>query len=226
MFSIEKARKEKNISQEEIAKYLWITRQTFSKIEKWEKSLTLWQAVKISEFLGLEINDILQTDTKVESKKEIDLEKYGQIITNFIKYWTDSKGKITKTKLAKFCYLLDFSWYYFNLEPLTGLEYKKYKYWPVPDKYFVVLENLFEDKEISIEIKWWAFLIENIENPKTDKLNEDELELLKKIAEKWKDKTTQEIVDFTHSQLPWFVSYDMEVIPYWLITQEDLENVY
>ncbi len=50
--------------------------------------------------------------------------------------------------------------------------------------------------------------------------------MIKDIAKKWKNKNTKEIVDFTHKQLPWMVSYDREVIPYNLITQEDLENVY
>jgi hypothetical protein len=69
-------------------------------------------------------------------------------------------------------------------------------------------------------------LIENIETPSHDKLNEDEFEMLQNIAKKWRWKKTQEIVDFTHKQLPWLVSYDKEIIPYGLITQEELENVY
>lgn len=226
MSIIEKVRKEKNITQEDIANFLWISRQTFSKIEKDEKYLTLWQAVKVSELLWIEINLLLNNYIKIESKKEIDFEKYKQIITNFIKFWCNNNWEITKTKLAKLCYLLDFSWYYFNLESITGLEYRKYKFWPVPNIYFVILDGLFEDKEINIKIMWNSYLIENIEPPKNDKLSFDEMDLLKKIANKWKDKSTKEIVEFTHKQLPWLISYDMEIIPYWLITQEELENVY
>lgn len=50
--------------------------------------------------------------------------------------------------------------------------------------------------------------------------------LLKKIAMKWKNKNTQEIVDFSHKQLPWLICKEKEIIPYNLITQEDVENVY
>jgi hypothetical protein len=47
-----------------------------------------------------------------------------------------------------------------------------------------------------------------------------------KIAEKWKNKNTKEIVDFTHNQLPWSMCYEKEIIPYILITQESFDNVY
>lgn len=226
MMNIENIRKDKKITQDEVAKYLWITRQTFSKLEKWIIEPTLWQAVKLSELLAVEIDNFIKTDIKVEAWKKIDWEKYKQIITNFIKFWADVDWKITKTKLAKLCYLLDFSWYYYNLEPITWLRYKKFAQWPVPDEYFSILDELFEEQEINIEIKWQAYLIENIETPNHDKLTDDEFEMLQSIAKKWKWKKTKEIVDFTHKQLPWLISYDKEIIPYWLITQEEVENVY
>jgi len=57
-------------------------------------------------------------------------------------------------------------------------------------------------------------------------LTNEEIELIKKISAKWKDKRTQEIVDFTHEQLPFKLCAPDEVIPYELITQENPENVY
>lgn len=224
--NIEALRKEKNKTQDEIAKYLWITRQTFSKIEKWLVEPTFGQAVKLSELLGLDIDNFMPTDTGTKATKNIDWDKYKQIITNFIKYWAGNDGKITKTKLAKLCYLLDFTWYYYNLEPITGLEYRKIQQWPVPDAYFATIDELLEEESISMEVKWRSYLMENIWNPESDKLTEDELNMLQDIAKKWKGKQTHEIVDFTHKQLPWMMSYDKEIIPYLLITQEEVENVY
>ena len=57
-------------------------------------------------------------------------------------------------------------------------------------------------------------------------LNGDEKNLINKIAEKWKNKRTQEIVEFTHKQLPYMVSNENEIIPYEVITQEDPGYVY
>ena len=223
--SIKKLRIEKGVSQQEVADLLEITRQIFSKLENWKIDPTLWQAVKISEFFGVDVVEFLPWDTQTRATKEIDWEKYRQIIKNFIKYWSNN-WKITKTKLAKLCYLLDFARYYNNLESITWLEYRRIQQWPVPDAYFRTIEELQEEESITINQRWKAYLIENVEEPKHDRLSEDEMNLLEKIAKKWKDDDTQKIVDFTHQQLPRMICKDKEIIPYDLITQEESDNVY
>lgn len=225
--NIENLRKEKKLTQDEVAKYLWITRQTFSKLEKWNIEPTLWQAVKLSELLWSEIDNFINIDIKVEAKKTINWEKYKQIIQFFIENWTwTKKYKITKTKLAKLCYLADFAWYYNNLESITWLEYRRIQQWPVPDAFFSTIDELFKNETINIEISGSSYLISNNSYPITDKLSLEEKSLLNKIAEKWKYKNTEDIVEFTHKQLPWMICYDKEIIPYGLITQEDPDNVY
>lgn len=223
---IKELRIKKWVNQQELADMLWITRQTFSKMEIWQVEPTLWQAVKLAEFFWIELEKLLPEDTEIISSNEIDREKYKQIIKNFIKYWSDNDWKITKTKLAKLCYLLDFTRYYNNLKPITWLEYRRIQQWPVPDAYFRTIEELRENESISVESRWKAYMIENIEEPKNDKLSQDELDLLEKIAKKWKNKDTQEIVNFTHNQLPWLLCKDKEIIPYNLITQEEFDNIY
>ena len=96
----------------------------------------------------------------------------------------------------------------------------------MPDLYFWAIEELQQEESIAVESKGKANLIENIEQPQNDKLSEDEMNLLQKIAKKWKDKNTQEIVEFTHQQLPRMICEDKEIIPYDLITQEESDNVY
>ena len=224
--NIESLRKENKITQDDIAKYLWITRQTFSKIEKWSIELTLWQAVKLAEILWVNIDNFIKSDVKTEVTKKTDWEKYKQIIQFFIEHWTNSWWKIPKTKLAKLCYLGDFAWYYLNLESLTNLDYRRIQQWPVPDAFFAMIEEMEENEDISLEIEWKAHLIKNISFPRGDKLSLEEKSLLMKIAKKWQKSNTKEIVDFTHNQLPWSMCEDKELIPYILITQEDPENVY
>ena len=222
---IKELRIEKWVGQQELAALLGITRQTYSKLENWKIDPTLWQAVKISEFFGVDIDRFLPWDTQTTVPKEVDWEKYKQIIKNFIKYGS-GRWKITKTKLAKLCYLLDFAWYYYNLESITWLEYRRIQQWPVPDAYFSTVEELQEEESIMINQCGKVYLIKNIEEPKHDKLSEDEMNLLQKIAEKWKNSDTKEIVDFTHQQLPRMICRDKEIISYDLITQEESDNVY
>lgn len=162
----------------------------------------------------------------IKNNEDINREKYNEIIQNCIKFWCDKDGKITKTKLAKLCYLADFSWFYYHLEPMTGLAYIKLPQWPVPEAYFRAVDSLQCLGKINETQKGQAKLISNIEEPECHELTHEELDLIQKICTKWQDKKTEEIVSFTHVQMPRKICNDMEIIPYEFITQEDPDHVY
>ena len=155
------------------------------------------------------------------------------MILTFLRMNVSKDGKIPKTKLAKLLYLTDFAWFYHSLESMSGMQYRKIVYGPVPDIFFRVLDELEEDGKIIIDRKSDdgkdMFLVSESESNKNEKIqtiSTEEKDLMKKIAEKWKDKKTQEIVNFTHNQLPYSLCRDNELIPYELITQEDPDSVY
>ena len=70
------------------------------------------------------------------------LKKLQQIIEYCIAYGAMKDGKITKTKLAKLVYLVDFAKFYEFLVPMTGFEYKKLPFGPVTVEFFSVLEYM------------------------------------------------------------------------------------
>lgn len=154
------------------------------------------------------------------------LKKLQQIIAHCIAYGAMKDGKITKTKLAKLVYLVDFTHFYKFLVPMTGFEYKKLPFGPVTVEFFAVLEEMISHAIILEEKKGAANLFFLLEEPERDQLREQEIKLIREIAKKWCHHNTESIVDFTHEQLPWKISRDHEVIPYELITQEEPENVY
>lgn len=223
---IQKLREEKWFSQQQVAESIGITRQTYSNIEKWTSQLSVWAAVKLAELFAIPLEKILWQEAGAEREQTTNREKYKQIIKTCIKYWSGSDGKITKTKLAKLCYLADFAWFYNHLCSLTWLEYRRIQQWPVPDAYFSTIDELEQQEAIAVEKKWKAYLIENIWDPMTSDINTEELSLIKKICKKWQKADSQEIVNFTHQQLPRMLCQEKEIIPYEFITQEDPENVY
>ena len=84
-----------------------------------------------------------------------------------------------------------------------------------------------EDGTIIRETKGKAILFSLIEKEApSSRLSDDELDLIEKIGKAWSGKSTDDIVSFTHEQLPWQICRDGEVIPYGLITQEEPERVY
>lgn len=225
MKKVKTLREQAGISQEEMAKHLKISRPTYNKIEQGESEPNISQLKKISEILRVPTENLLQ-DILPTKKENFSEKKYQEILLNCIKYGADQDGKITKTKLAKLTYLLDFAWFYEHLKPVTGLHYRRIDQGPVPNVFFRTIDELFDNKSITIEYKGAAQMISANETPSKSELNSEELNLLQKICKKWQGKNTKEIVDFTHNQIPWAICHPNEIIPYELITQEDPDHVY
>ncbi|MEX0931259.1 MAG: type II toxin-antitoxin system antitoxin SocA domain-containing protein [Candidatus Paceibacterota bacterium] len=221
---IKTLRKERGFSQSELAIKLNMSRPSYIAIEQGKKELTLSEAERLSEILGISLKEM-------ESGVSANYKKYKQMILAYIRNAGSKRdGRITKTKLAKLVYLADFAWFYKNLESMSGMQYRKIQYGPVPDSYFRAIDELFEDGQIKINLtEDGAMLISQTRNGAKIALSEiskDEEKLIKSISEKWKDKNTQEIVTFTHNQLPYLIADNEEIISYGLITQEDPHEVY
>ena len=227
--NIEKARLERGYTQEQVARAIGVSRPTYISIESGKKELTLRQAEALSSMLRIGMDDILgiADGTSVFTDAIKSTEKYKQIILNALKSGAGEDGRITKTKLAKLVYLADFTWYYLNSSPMSGMTYRKLPRGPVADVYFRALDEMEEDGTIIREQKGKAILFSLVEKEApTSRLSGEELNLIEKIGKAWSSKSTDDIVNFTHEQLPWQICRDGEVIPYCLITQEEPERVY
>jgi DNA-binding XRE family transcriptional regulator len=223
---IKELRTEKGFSQDQIAKAINVSRPTYTAIESGKQELSLEEAKKLATLFGIGVDELLSGSIP-------NIPKYKHMILTFLRMNVSEDGKIPKTKLAKLLYLADFAWFYNSLESMSGMQYRKIAYGPVPDTFFRALDELEEDGKIIVDRKCDdgkdMFLISESDSNKNEKIqtiSTKEKELMEKIAEKWKNKKTQEIVNFTHNQLPYSLCRDNELIPYELITQEDPDLVY
>ncbi|MBI2409680.1 DUF4065 domain-containing protein [Candidatus Kaiserbacteria bacterium] len=221
---IKALRLERGLSQSEAAEKIGLSRQSYMAVERGARDMTLPEAKRLCSLLGISIEEFSNAIIP-------NYEKYKQMVLAFLRTAKSSAddGKIPKTKLAKLLYLADFAWYYENLESMSGMQYLRRAYGPVPDPYFRAVAELEEDGKITLDHKGDAILVqisEGAEQEKLGLLEPGEKELIQKIGTKWKRKRTQEIVNFTHEQLPYKLCAPDEVIPYELITQQDPEYVY
>ena len=221
-------RKEKGISQAKVAEMIGISRTSYIDVEKGKRDLNVSELEKLAKFFGVSMEQIFNGSTQ-------NIEKYKHMILSYLRMDLSHKkdGKVTKTKLAKLLYLADFAWFYEHYESMSGMQYRRIEYGPVPDIFFRAIDELETEQKIIVERKKnddkQMFLIsesESNKNEKLVKLSKDESNLIKKIAIKWQDKKTNDIVNFTHNQLPYFLCRDNEIIPYELIIQEDSDKVY
>ena len=227
--NLEQARLARGYTQEQVAHAIGVSRPTYINIEAGKKDPTVRQAEALTSMLRISMDDILGLADGASAFSDIikSTEKYKQMILNSLKHGADNDGKITKTKLAKLVYLADFIWYYLNLAPMSGVTYRKLPRGPVADVYFRALDELEEDGTIIRETKGKAILFSLVEKEApASRLSNDELDLIEKIGKAWSGKSTDDLVNFTHEQLPWQICRDGEVIPYGLITQEEPERIY
>lgn len=228
MQKIKELRTKNKLSQEQVAQAIGVSRPTYSAIEVGKQKLNTDEVQKLASLFGITVDELLSGHIP-------DIAKYKHMILSYLRMNMSVDGKIPKTKLAKLLYLTDFAWFYDHTESMSGMQYRKIAYGPVSDTFFRALDELEEMGKIEIDRKHDdaknrdIILIGEAEsnyNEKITTLNSEELILIKRIGTKWKNKKTQEIVNFTHNQLPYTLCRMDEIIPYVLITQEDPGTVF
>ena len=206
-------------SQDEVAKKLGVSRQTYSRMEK-DGDITSSQLEVLSDFFGLPLSEFYYNVQNTDKFKQM----YIYILSKF------GKGGVPKTKLAKLLYLADFNHYYNFFESMSGVQYKCKEYGPLADPYLELTDDLFDQGEISISVLSLGAQMISLNDPDSrlelGLLSSSEREEIDDIVEEWRDKNTQSIVNFTHHQKPWMACRPNEVIPYELILQEDPDHVY
>lgn len=225
--TIKKLRTTHGLSQAQVAEAIGLARTSYIAIEKGERDLSLTEVERLARVLGVTVEEIYEYATP-------DYEKYTQMILAFLRSVAQAgDGKVPKTKLAKYLYLVDFAWFYEHLESMSGMAYRRIKFGPVADPFFRAFDELERDGLVVVDQRKYqdgpVYLISVTEAGKKrqlDKLVDQEKELIKKIERKWREKSTAELVAFTHEQIPYDLSFDGEIIAYELITQEESAYVY
>lgn len=224
---LKELRTKHKLSQEQVAATIGVSRPTYSAIEVGTQMLNTEEVQKLANLYAIGVDDLLSGHIP-------DIAKYKQMILTYLRMGLSPDGKIPKTKLAKLLYLADFAWFYDHTQSMSGMQYRKIEYGPVPDAFFRALDELEEDGKIEIDRKVddkerTMFLIRESDSNHNEKLTTltlPEMKLMKEIGKKWKDKKTKDIVNFTHNQLPYALCRQEEIIPYTLIIQEDPDKVF
>ena len=214
--NIEKIRSARGITQEQIADVLGVSRVTYINVKNGKRDLTTSELEKLSVYFNVPIAEFFDHPRNNE--------KFRQMYFYILRYF---KEGIPKTKLAKLLYLADFSYFYDNLSPMSGVRYVRREYGPVADIFFELTDDLYDKGKIDIKPLDYALMIKSTTIEHDDYLlSDEEKALLEKICDFWKDKRTSEVVNFTHEQKPWKTCRDGEYIPYSLIIRDDPNHVY
>lgn len=228
-WNLKDIRQSYGLSQEDIAGAIGKSRATVASIENGDRGLSAEELGKLADFLGVSVADLIEFDVP-------DMDKYREILIETLRRYQAYTGHpAPKTLFAKLIYFADFVWYYNELRPMSGMKYRRDQFGPVPDQFFRLTDNMVESGELILDVKripgrkrpaqLISLSAEVAEEP-NQYLSENEISVIDKVVKKWQNASVDEIVDFTHHQLPWQVTRPGEFIPYELITQEEPDNVY
>lgn len=185
------------LSPKETAKYIETAKELAAKekIDHWEKLFEqqIFQFDKPNEYSGY---------------KKPDFEKISQVIAYF-----NDKIELYKTKLNKLLFYSDFVMYQKTGHSITGIQYRAIPYGPVPAEYEKLYLKLKDDQKIDIlEVGFdngnYGEKIRSVQKIALDSLTELEINVLKNIINQFKNMTTKQVVDISHSELAWIENKD------------------
>src|SRR3989338_5867301 len=157
-------------------------------------------------------------------KHKINEKKYRNAILFFAK--KIQNGTLGKVKLMKLLYFLDFDYFEKTGKSITGDEYLRFEYGPVPRMAKSLLAKM-TGKEIKIsKHKMKDGLndqerIEALQEPDVNVFTPEEVAMLDEIAGKWEKFTGTDMKNASHGEAPWIATKPNEVIDYNLAYYRD-----
>lgn len=237
MFNVLKVlREEKNISQDDLASQLGITRQTLSKYENGENNLPIDIIKKLADIFDVDYSCIIdnkmpsrptynivgkvvsspQNDIRIDIPQE-NITKFKQVLL-YILNKVGAKPNVGQTVIYKLLYFIDFDYYELYEEQLMGLKYIKNTYGPTPVDFVKLIQEMEKNGELE-EVKTKYFKKDQtkylpIKEPDLSLLSAQELRHIDKELERLSDKTGKELSDFSHKDIPWIIANDKGILEY------------
>ncbi len=231
---ISELRKNKGYSQDDLAKLLGISRPSLTQIELGKRNLLVVELKKIADNFSISIDKLLsnefnseeieledkETDDKQElriSIPQLNVDKFKSILLYILEKCA-GKPNIGETVLYKLLYFSDFNYYEIYEEHLSGAEYRKLPYGPVPQKLDSIINQMILSKTLKrIKTEYHGYPQTRyipLAKPDLTNLKASEKDVIDKVIEQYSDWSASAISDYSHKDMPWLASKDGEIIDY------------
>ncbi|WP_293875636.1 type II toxin-antitoxin system antitoxin SocA domain-containing protein [Flavobacterium sp.] len=227
-------RKRKQFSQEDLAKMVGISRPSLTQIELGKRSLNIMELQKFAQVLGFSLDDFMSEDfssetvdfsevEKEKSSKErisvpsLKIGKFKNILLYILERCA-GKPNVGETVLYKLLYFSDFNYYELYEEHLTGTNYRKLPYGPVPQNIDTIVNNMIENNQIQrFKTEYHGFPQTRylpLEKADLTDLLASEKEVIDRVIEQMSDWSASAVSNYSHKDVPWMASKDGEEINY------------
>lgn len=227
--------REKDISQEELADILEMSRPTVAKLIRDKRDMTIKEARRLADYLGISINDLINKKTPAEivlcreepvgddpnleriSVPAENVEKFRAVLL-YITQKIGALPNVGQTVLYKLLYFCDFDYYEKYEKQLIGAKYIRNHFGPTPVEFAVIIKDMTARGEIE-EVKTKYFNKDQtkyipVVEPDLSVLSGRELQHINEEIDRLGNKTATELSDFSHKDVPWIMTPEGEEIPY------------
>lgn len=220
-------RLKKGFSQDDLAKSIGISRPSLTQIELGNRGISFNEMQKLSVVLSFSLDDFVSEkfynkqylELPDEAEENISEERISVPILNINKFKNillyilercSGKPNVGETVLYKLLYFSDFNYYELYEEHLTGANYKKLPYGPVPQKLDVIIDQMIELKQLEkIKTDYKGFPQKRfipLEKADLTRLKASEKDVIDKVIDQMSDWSANAISDYSHKDLPWEVT--------------------
>lgn len=151
------------------------------------------------------------------SVPNLKVDKFKEILLYILERCA-GKPNVGETLLYKLLYFADFNYYEIYEEHLTGAEYRKLPFGPVPQRLDSIIKQMISSKLIKrIKTEYHGYPQTRympLVKPNLNSLKAGEKDILDKVIEQFSDWSATAISDYSHKDMPWLASKDGEVIDY------------
>ena len=228
-------RKSRGYSQEDLAKYLGISRSSVAQMELGNRNITINEMMVLSEILGFSLDKFLSKDYKADAIVESEVapgKKEGEIrisvpkinvgkFKNVLLYILEKCGgkpNVGETVLYKLLYFCDFNFYELYEEHLTGAKYRKLPYGPVPLKLDAIIAEMIKEGQLErIKTNYHGYAQTRfipLEKARLTEMSAAEKDVIDRVIERFSDWSASAISEFSHKDMPWRATDDGDIIDY------------
>lgn len=235
---IAELRKKKDLSQEELAKKVKISRPSLAQIELGNRSVGIFELQKLAMVLGFSLDEFMSEDFDINevvdlnekqntnnaevriSVPKFNVEKFKNVLL-YILERCSGKPNVGETVLYKLLYFSDFNYYELYEDHLTGAKYRKLPFGPVPQKLDAIIHQMIENNQLQrLKTEYHGFSQTRylpLEKADLTKLKASEKEIIDRVIEQMSDWSATAISNYSHKDMPWLASKEGEDINYELV---------
>ena len=237
---IREQRLAQDLTQEDLAGRLGITRPTYRKIETGQREPTLSEAEKIAEEFGLAVTDLLarraprraaparKPDRKREERRmrspQRNIEKFRQVML-YVLTQVGYRPNVGETVLHKLLYFIDFDYYEKFDESLTGVTYIRNHHGPTAVDLREILRQTQKNGETEVvKSRYYQYSQKRhlpLVPPDLSILSGRETKHIDEVLTRLAHMNAKELEAYSHGDIPWQAAQPGQPIDYEAVFYRD-----